>query len=81
VGTAHHYQTSHGKEAGFGPVAARPRRGHATTRLATDTRPLLGETMDIAFDGIIFVLMIGAQFLGVIAVYNARVRDDRGEFY
>jgi len=36
--------------------------------------------MDITFDGIIFMLMIGAQFLGVIAVHNARVRNDLGEF-
>ena len=35
--------------------------------------------MDITFDGIIFVLMIGAQFLGVIAVYNARLSNDLGE--
>ena len=60
--------------------AARPRRDHSTIRFATDTKPLFGETMDITFDGIIFMLMIGAQFLGVIAVHNARVRNDLGEF-
>ena len=35
--------------------------------------------MDMTLDGIIFVLMIGAQFLGVIAVYNARFRYDLGD--
>jgi hypothetical protein len=60
------------------PMAARPRRDHATIRLATDTRLLFGEIMDITLEGIIFALMIGAQFLGVIAVYNARVRNDLG---
>ena len=35
--------------------------------------------MDITLDGIIFVLMIVAQFLGVIAVNNARARNDLGE--
>jgi hypothetical protein len=34
--------------------------------------------MDITLEGIIFVLMIGAQFLGVIAVYRARLRNDLG---
>ena len=81
-GHRHHYQTSNGKEAGFGPMAApiatRPRRDHSTLRLVTDTRLLFGEIMDITLEGIIFVLMIGAQFLGVIAVYRARVRNDLG---
>ena len=35
--------------------------------------------MDITFDGIIFVLMIGAQFLAVITVHNARSRYDLGD--
>ena len=60
------------------PMATHPRRDHSTLRLVTDTKLLFGEIMDITFEGIIFALMIGAQFLGVIAVYNARVRNDLG---
>ena len=60
------------------PMATRSRRDHSTFRLATDTGLLFGEIMDITLEGIIFVLMIGAQFLSVIAVYNARLRNDLG---
>lgn len=35
--------------------------------------------MDMTLDGIIFVLMTGAQFLAVIAVHNARSRYDLGD--
>jgi hypothetical protein len=35
--------------------------------------------MDMTPAGIAFVLIIAAQFLAVIAVYNARFKDDLGE--